>query len=78
MKQGVSYKISGQLQPRIPGIKVVLDDGKNKVNTTSLTDGKFEFEFTPTKIGVLQFRIVTEAESGFIGSATSYASVLVR
>ena len=78
MKQGVSYKIFGQLQPRIPGIKVVLDDGKNKVNTTSLTDGKFEFEFTPTKIGVLQFRIVTEAESGFIGSATSYASVLVR
>jgi spore germination protein YaaH len=78
MKQGVSYKISGQLQPRAPGIKVVLEDGKNKVNTTSLADGKFEFEFTPTKIGVLQFRIVTEAESGFIGSATTYASVLVR
>jgi hypothetical protein len=78
MKRGVSYKISGQLQPRVPGIKVVLDDGKSKVNTTSLIDGKFEFEFTPTKNGVIQFRIVTESESGFIGSATTFASVLVR
>jgi spore germination protein YaaH len=78
MKRGVSYKISGQLQPKVPGIKVALDDGKSKVNTTSLVDGKFEFEFTATKIGVMQFRIVTESESGFIGSATTFASVLVR
>jgi spore germination protein YaaH len=78
MKRGVSYKISGQLQPKVPGIKVALDDGKSKVNTTSLVDGKFEFEFTATKIGVMQFRIVTESESGFIGSATTFVSVLVR
>ena len=78
MKRGVSYKISGQLQPKVPGIKVALDDGKSKVNTTSLVDGKFEFEFTATKIGVMQFRIVTESESGFTGSATTFASVLVR
>ena len=78
MKRGVSYKISGQLQPKVPGIKVALDDGKSKVNTTSLVDGKFEFDFTATKIGVMQFRIVTESESGFIGSATTFASVLVR
>ena len=78
MKRGVSYKISGQLQPKVPGIKVALDDGKSKVNTTSVVDGKFEFEFTATKIGVMQFRIVTESESGFTGSATTFASVLVR
>ena len=78
MKRGVSYKISGQLQPKVPGIKIALDDGKSKVNTTSLVDGKFEFEFTATKIGVMQFRIVTESESGFTGSATTFASVLVR
>jgi hypothetical protein len=66
------------LQPKVPGIKVILDDGNKKIDTTSLADGKFEFEFTPTKVGVMQFRIVTEAESGFIGSATTYASVLVR
>jgi spore germination protein YaaH len=78
MKRGVSYKISGQLQPKVQGINVALDDGKNKVKATSLADGKFEFEFTPTKIGVMQFRIVTDSESGFIGSATTFASVLVR
>jgi hypothetical protein len=43
-----------------------------------LADGKFEFDFTPTKIGVIQFRIVTETEPGFSGSATAPASVLVR
>lgn len=78
MKRGVSYKITGELQPRAPGVNVILDDGKNQVTTTSLDDGKFEFEFTPTKIGVMQFRIVTETESGFSASATTFASVLVR
>jgi hypothetical protein len=78
MKRGVSYKITGELQPRSPGIKVILDDGKNQLSTTSLADGKFEFDFTPTKIGVIQFRIVTVTEPGFSGSATAPASVLVR
>jgi hypothetical protein len=78
MKQGVSYKVSGQIQPRVAGAKVILDDGKIELSTTSLVDGKFEFEFTPTKIGVKQFRIVTESELGFIGSTSAFASVLVR
>jgi hypothetical protein len=78
MKHGVSYKISGQIQPRVAGIKVILDDGKIKSATTSLVDGKFEFVFKPTQVGVKQFRIVTESESGFIGSTSAYASVLVR
>ena len=78
MKRGVSYKITGELQPRSPGVKVILDDGKNQLNATSLADGKFEFDFTPTKIGVIQFRIATETEPGFSGSATAPASVLVR
>jgi len=78
MKHGVSYKITGQIQPRVAGIKVALDDGKVQIATTSIVDGRFEFEFTPTKIGVKQFRIVTESEPGFIGSASAFASVLVR
>lgn len=78
MKHGVSYKITGQLQPRVPGIKVILDDGKIQESTTSLTDGKFEFLITPTKNGVKQFRITTETEAGFIGSKSAFASLLVR
>jgi hypothetical protein len=78
MKHGVTYKIAGQLQPRVPGIKVILDDGKIQESTTSLTDGKFEFSITPTKNGVKQFRITTEIEAGFIGSKSAFASVLVR
>ena len=78
MKRGVSYKITGQIQPRVAGIKVILDDGNIKSATTSLFDGKFEFQFTPSKTGVKQFRIVTESESNFVGSTSAFASVLVR
>ena len=78
MKRGITYKISGQLQPRTPDIKVLLDDGKVQQSTTSLADGKFEFEVTVSKIGVKQFRIVTESEAGFIGSKSTFTSVLVR
>jgi spore germination protein YaaH len=78
MKRGITYKISGQLQPRTPGIKILLDDGKVQQSTTSLADGKFEFEVTLSKIGVKQFRIVTESEAGFIGSKSAFTSVLVR
>jgi spore germination protein YaaH len=78
MKRGVSYKITGQIQPRVAGIKVILDDGIIKSATTSLVDGKFEFQFTPSKTGVKQFRIVTESESNFVGSTSTFASVLVR
>ena len=78
MKRGITYKISGQLQPRTPDIKVLLDDGKVQQSTTSLADGKFEFEVTVSKIGVKQFRIVTESEAGFIGSKSAFTSVLVR
>jgi spore germination protein YaaH len=78
MKRGITYKISGQLQPRTPGIRVLLDDGKVQQSTTSLADGKFEFEVTLSKIGVKQFRIVTESEAGFIGSKSTFTSVLVR
>ena len=78
MKRGITYKISGQLQPRTPDIKVLLDDGKVQQSTNSLADGKFEFEITVSKIGVKQFRIVTESEAGFIGSKSAFTSVLVR
>jgi spore germination protein YaaH len=78
MKRGVTYKVTGQLQPRVSGINVLLDDGKDQSSTSTLVDGKFEFEITPTKIGVKQFRIVTETEASFIGSKSAFKSVLVR
>ena len=78
MKHGVAYKVTGQIQPRIAGIKVSLDDGSALAFTETLADGKFEITVTTTKIGVKQFRIVTEPETGFIGSKSAFTSVLVR
>ena len=78
MKHGVAYKVTGQIQPRIAGIKVSLDDGSALAFTETLADGKFEITVTTTKIGVKQFRIVTEPETGFIGSMSAFTSVLVR
>ena len=78
MKHGVAYKVTGQIQPRIAGIKVSLDDGSALASAETLADGKFEITVTTTKIGVKQFRIVTEPETGFIGSMSAFTSVLVR
>ena len=78
MKHGVAYKVTGQIQPRIAGIKVSLDDGNALASAETLADGKFEIVVTATKIGVKQFRIVTEPETGFIGSKSAFTSVLVR
>lgn len=78
MKHGVAYKVTGQIQPRIAGIKVSLDDGSALASAETLADGKFEITVTTTKIGVKQFRIVTEPETGFIGSKSAFTSVLVR
>jgi len=78
MKRGVTYKVTGQVQPKIAGIKVILDDGSNVASGITLADGTFIIEVTPTKIGARQFRIVTDAESNFSGAKSAFATVLVR
>ncbi|CAB4747434.1 unannotated protein [freshwater metagenome] len=78
MKHGVAYKVNGQVQPKIAGIKVILDDGITQVSGITAADGKFEIEVTQTKVGVRQFSIVTETEAGFLGSKSAPSTVLVR
>jgi hypothetical protein len=78
MKRGVTYKVTGQVQPKIAGIKVILDDGTNVASGLTLADGTFIIEVTPTKIGAKQFRIVADAESNFSGAKSAFATVLVR
>ena len=78
MKHGVAYKVTGQVQPKIAGVNVILDDGTKVVSGVTLADGAFELEVTPTKIGAKQFRIITEAESGFSESKSAFTTVLVR
>jgi len=78
MKHGVTYKVTGQVQPKIAGIKIILDDGTNVASGITLADGTFIIEVTPTKIGAKQFRIVADAESNFSGAKSAFATVLVR
>lgn len=78
MKRGVTYKVTGQVQPKIAGVKVILDDGTNVASGITLADGTFIIEVTPTKISAKQFRIVTDAESNFSGAKSAFATVLVR
>ena len=78
MKHGVTYKVTGQVQPRIAGVNVVLDDGAKVGSGTTLADGTFEIVFTPSKIGAKQFRIVTDGEINFSSSKSAFVSVLVR
>ena len=78
VKRGVKYKVLGEIQPRIAGVKVYLDDGSKQISGITTEGGKFEIEFSVSKIGFSQFRIVTESEGNFIGSKTLFTTVLVR
>ena len=86
MKHGVTYKITGQVQPKVAGVNVILDDGSagsagislKAPRSITLPDGTFEIEFTPTKTGSKQFRILTEAQTGFSSSKSAFATVWVR
>jgi len=78
IKHGTKYRVRGEIQPRMSGIKVILDDGVHQVIGTTSVDGKFEIEFSTTEIGFKQFRIVTDSEGGFIGSKSLFTTVLVR
>jgi|FLOH01.1.fsa_nt_gi spore germination protein YaaH len=86
MRRGVSYKVVGEVQPRVAGVTVFLEEGSegsgeifpSKPSSVTDQDGKFEIEITPKKFGVKQFRVVLEAESGFTGTKSPFTNVLVR
>ena len=83
MRAGISYTISGQVQPSGAGITVQLDDGvsgniKNLPRTQTAADGSFSLTLSALTRGVHSYRIVIPADSKFTASSTDFVKVLVR
>ncbi len=78
IKHGRKYKVIGEIQPRVAGLKVYLDDGSSQTSGITTEGGRFEIEFSSSKIGFNQYRIVTESEGNFSGSKSLFTTVLVR
>jgi len=78
MKQGVTYKVSGEVQPRSEGINVYLESSDSTIATATDLNGSFEIEITPSKRGVVEYWIATDAKDGFAGSKSNLVPVLIR
>ena len=86
IKHGVNYLITGQVQPKIAGVTVTLDDGTegsagvsmNMPPATTDGDGKFSISFTVPDVGVKRFRVLTAPDSKLDAASSEFINILVR
>ena len=75
MKHGVSYRITGQIQPKVAGIVVQLNGG---ATATTDASGLFSFTITEKTVGFHTYQLTT-LENDLVHSATTQlVNVLVR
>ena len=83
MKAGVTYSITGQVQPKIGGVTVQLDDGTGAKASTmptvkTLADGTFTFTLAESRPGAKSYRILIPGDAAFMASKTEFVKVVVR
>ena len=75
MKRGVSYRISGQIQPRVAGIEVQLNGGA--IATTDAA-GNFFFTVSEKTTGFRSYQLTTVENDLVHSASTQLVNVLVR
>jgi len=86
IKHGVNYLITGQVQPKVAGVTVTLDDGTqgsagvstNMPSATTDADGKFSISFAVPDVGVKRFRVITVPDSKLDAASSEFINILVR
>ena len=86
IKHGVNYVIAGQVQPKVAGVTVILDDGSQasagiSIKTpTALTDadGKFSITLSVPNVGIKRYRVVTTPDSKLDAANSEFINILVR
>ncbi len=86
MKHGVTYVISGRIQPGEAGIRVQIDDGTPSgystfgklVAATTEADGSYSIPLKVNSPGIYRIRIKSNSDSRFITSQSEFVTVLVR
>lgn len=84
IKHGVSYQVSGSVQPKAAGVTVFLDNGLANTSPASrpsaITDasGHFTISVAEKSVGNASLRIITDADAKFSASQSDFVTVLVR
>jgi hypothetical protein len=82
----VPYVIAGQVQPKVAGVTVLLDDGSQgsagvSIKTpTAITDadGKFLITLSVPNVGIKRYRVVTTPDSKLDAANSEFINILVR
>ena len=75
MKRGVTYLITGQIQPKIAGQVVQLN---GLASTTTDGAGRFTFSISEKSPGFHKYQVTTQESSVLHSASTQSINVLVR
>ena len=83
MKHGVSYTVSGFIQPRTAGVKISLDSQspgtfKDQPSTITQDGGAFALTVAISKPGTYKLRAVASQDLKFAATQSDFVTVLVR
>ncbi len=79
IKAGATYPVTGQLLPRIAGLKLaVLQDGKPFGSVTTDVNGNFNLAIAPTTTGVHTYQLLLDAGPKNSAASSELFTVLVR
>lgn len=79
IKAGATYPVTGQLLPRIAGLKLaVLQDGKPFGSVTTDVNGNFNLSIAPTTTGVHTYQLLLDAGPKNSAASSELFTVLVR
>jgi spore germination protein YaaH len=79
VKHGVTYSISGRVQPRAPDLIVKLQiNGQQVASANTSVDGGFTIPFTYDKIGIATVNLSIDSDSRYAVSTSSTSQILVR
>ena len=79
MRQGVSYSIKGQIQPKSSDQKVKLFiNGVKSSETLTDMDGRFTIPLIYDKLGIIGVKLNIDGDSRFAESSSKLTQILVR
>jgi hypothetical protein len=79
VKVGATYPITGQLLPRVAGVKLsVVQDGKPAASVTTDNNGNFTFNIAPATTGVHTYQLLMNAGPKNPAASSEIFTILVR
>ena len=86
LRHGVSYFVTGQVQPKVAGVTVILDDGSQASAGVSIkppsaitdSEGKFSIPLLAQSAGIKRYRVLTTPAGALDAASSAFINILVR